>query len=286
MKLGLNLGLHNNRKIINVISITDTYQAVLDYATTNGYTAPNTETQTLQNNLIATLEELNIINNLDYFYLFSNGGNDAFARINIANTSKHYCLKNGEILHDSKLGYGIDPGGSTGGYMNPQYINTIATDAIKGSQNDASYGMYITKLDTNKSITCHVSSVLGSNRYSILGNLDRFYGSIWTSDAADFVSATEDVGFWWLLRKNSTQAEAYKNNSLITTFAQNSSSWDNVGNTPRHIFFNSSLSNQNSSANKDVYIGLAYSGAGADISSNITAFNTAVQTYFTALNAL
>ena len=55
------------------------YQAVLDYATTQGYTLPSSGQQTLQNQLVADLKDAGVWSKLDTFAVFATDGNEDFA---------------------------------------------------------------------------------------------------------------------------------------------------------------------------------------------------------------
>ena len=58
------------------------YQAVLNYATTQGYTLPSSGQQTLQNQLVVDLKDAGVWNKLDLFYVFAIDGDSDFASIN------------------------------------------------------------------------------------------------------------------------------------------------------------------------------------------------------------
>ena len=57
------------------------YQAVLDQATTRGFTAPSDTQQNLQSNIIKTLKAYGVWDKLDLFYLLA-GEQENFARLN------------------------------------------------------------------------------------------------------------------------------------------------------------------------------------------------------------
>lgn len=58
------------------------YQAVLDYATSQGYTLPSAAQQDAQNALVAALVDAGIWEELDLFYNFFTDGSEDFAKIN------------------------------------------------------------------------------------------------------------------------------------------------------------------------------------------------------------
>lgn len=285
MALGNGLGIQYRKPTRNAINAK--YAEALAYATTNGYTQPSDEVKAIQNTLLTTLTDLGVMDEMDYFYLFANDGYDAFARINLADSSKCYVLKSGDMLHNAKLGYGIDPSGSTGGYLNPQFNSRLSPNgqAVHSSINDVSRGIYLTQIGKNKNYYNGVGGVGQGSQIWVRGDANRMYVTLWSSESNDFLTAVEATGLWYGIRQNGTDAYFYHDNTNIGSTTQTAISWI-FGTQPQQYFFNSSAANQNAAANKDVYLGLEYYGAGAAINADKAAFNTAIQTYFTALNAL
>lgn len=62
--------------------VTPEYQAVLDYATGQGFTLPTADNQAAQNSLVADLKDAGIWDELDVFYNFLTDGDANFAKIN------------------------------------------------------------------------------------------------------------------------------------------------------------------------------------------------------------
>jgi hypothetical protein len=69
------------------------YQAVLDYATTQGYTLPSAGQQILQNQLVVDLKDGGIWSTLDLMYLFATNGDSDFATINFKNANNFQLIK-------------------------------------------------------------------------------------------------------------------------------------------------------------------------------------------------
>lgn len=63
------------------VSVDTDYQAVLDYATTQGYTLPSAGQQALQNQLVVDLKDAGIWSKLDTFGVFATDGDSDFALI-------------------------------------------------------------------------------------------------------------------------------------------------------------------------------------------------------------
>ena len=58
------------------------YQAVLDWSTALGYTAPSAAQQTLQNTLVTDLKTAGVWDKLDVFYVFATDGDSDYATLN------------------------------------------------------------------------------------------------------------------------------------------------------------------------------------------------------------
>jgi len=65
------------------------YQAVLDYATTQGYTLPSSGQQTLQNQLVVDLKDAGVWSKLDTFGVFATDGDSDFALIDWIRLSQY-----------------------------------------------------------------------------------------------------------------------------------------------------------------------------------------------------
>jgi len=63
------------------------YQAVLDQASTQGYTAPSAAQQTIQNTLVEDLKTAGVWSKLDALYIMANDGSSDFGRLNWASPS-------------------------------------------------------------------------------------------------------------------------------------------------------------------------------------------------------
>jgi hypothetical protein len=65
------------------------YQAVLDYATTQGFTLPSAQEQIDQNQIVMSLVDAGTWADLDIFYVFAGDGDSDFAKINWKNPGTH-----------------------------------------------------------------------------------------------------------------------------------------------------------------------------------------------------
>ena len=79
MRLGLGLGLCGKR--FSRKKFDSDYQAVLDFATSEGDTLPSANQQILQNQVVLSLKDKGLWNKKDVFGLFATDGNVDFALI-------------------------------------------------------------------------------------------------------------------------------------------------------------------------------------------------------------
>jgi hypothetical protein len=89
--LGNNL-IHNNRIKKGGVIYDVAYQAILDYATTQGYTLPSASQRLLQEQLLIDLKDAGVWSKLDTFAVFANDGNSNFALIDWIRTVKQRVL--------------------------------------------------------------------------------------------------------------------------------------------------------------------------------------------------
>lgn len=79
--VGIGVGVGRQRFASGGGGFDADYQAVLDYATTQGYTLPSSGQQTLQNQLVVDLKSAGIWSKLDTFAVFATDGSSDFALI-------------------------------------------------------------------------------------------------------------------------------------------------------------------------------------------------------------
>lgn len=107
------------------------YQAVLDQATTRGFTAPSDTQQNLQSNIIKTLKAYGVWDKLDLFYLLA-GEYENFARLNWKAPANYELTNSGTPTFTTNKGF------SNGGGSN--YLDTtfnFSTDGSNYTLNDA-----------------------------------------------------------------------------------------------------------------------------------------------------
>lgn len=113
------------------------YQAVLNRATTEGYSLPSTSQQTLQNTLVTDLKSSGVWDKLDMLFVFANDGSEEFSLIDWKNPTGTTGTAYSDIAWTSNSGF-------TGDGV-ADYIDTNHVAGTTGSQftaNAASMGVF------------------------------------------------------------------------------------------------------------------------------------------------
>ena len=99
------------------------YQAVLDYATTQGYTLPSAGQQVLQNQLVVDLKAGGIWSKLDTFAVFATDGDSDFALIDWKRLSDYTAVNSPTFTADEGF-----TGNGTSSYIDTNFNPTIGTN--------------------------------------------------------------------------------------------------------------------------------------------------------------
>ena len=132
--LGNNL-IHNNRIKRGGVVYDAAYQAVLDYATTQGYALPSDEQKLLQNQLLIDLKSAGIWNKLDTFANFATDGSSNFALIDWKRLSLLTAVNSPTFTTNEGF-----TGNGTSSYINTNFNPSIGTNNYK--LNNASRYIY------------------------------------------------------------------------------------------------------------------------------------------------
>ena len=137
--LGLGLGISTS----SVLGGFDSdYQAILDYASGEGYSAPNAAQQTAQNTLVTSLKGgANVWDELDGLYVFANNGSEEFAVINWKNpvTAGEADAVNNVVWASNN---GFTGTGSASDYIDTNFVPSASAPVTKFQVNSLSVGMY------------------------------------------------------------------------------------------------------------------------------------------------
>jgi hypothetical protein len=122
--------------IVGSTSIYDaTYQAVLDYATTQGYTLPSDSQKLLQNQLVIDLKAGGIWNKLDTFANFATDGSSDFALIDWKRLTQYTAVNSPAFTTNQGF-----KGNGTSSYIDTNF--TPSTDGVNYQLDNASRYFY------------------------------------------------------------------------------------------------------------------------------------------------
>jgi hypothetical protein len=245
------------------------YQAVLNYATTQGYTLPSAGQQTLQNQLVVDLKDGGIWAKLDTFYAFATDGDSDYATLNWKTPASFQATKVSSPTFTSNEGFNGDGAAS---YLTTNY--DLATNGVNASVNDFAVGFYEQSI-TSSTWGCLIGCDDGNNDI-LLGT--RFSGGasyIRMNDGGAFrPTTTYQTGLNLSARSSSTNINYYD-----TQQNQSSTSQDSSGGTNSVDIEILKFSGVRSSA--DVKISIAF--VAADLSSEVSGLYSAINTYMNAL---
>ena len=112
------------------------YQAVLNYATTQGYTLPSASQQIIQNNLVLSLKAGGIWNKLDTFANFATDGSSDFALIDWKRLSLYTAVNSPTFTINEGF-----TGNGTSSYIDTNF--NAFNDGVQYTQDDASRFIYM-----------------------------------------------------------------------------------------------------------------------------------------------
>ena len=254
------------------------YQAVLNYATTQGYTLPSSGQQALQNQLVVDLKTDGVWSKLDTFAVFATDGSSDFALIDWKRLSDYIGVNSPTFTINQGF-----TGNGTSSYIDTNFQPINGTNYAQNSAhfmvycyaNDSASTYYGGALDTTPSVirSLNFGGRDGSNRFSTVAINST------SSDVTAVNSVLDDTGFNLITRKNSTTVKAYKDNTLISTFT-NSSSLTSYQ-LARNIFL--LARNLNGAANSFATRKLSIIGIGNDVDLLSNNYYTIVDNYYNAL---
>jgi hypothetical protein len=146
------------------------YQAVLDYATTQGYTLPSASQQVLQNQLMLDLKSAGIWSKLDNFGVFATDGDSDFALINWKLLNDYTAVNSPTFTPDQGF-----TGNGTSSHINTGNALEFSGSNFQSSTQLGSFGAwsYFTKLAVGTPIAGANSSgntLRGGNLKTIMGS--------------------------------------------------------------------------------------------------------------------
>lgn len=264
----LGLGINKGFNIISGVSYDESTQALLDQASTDGYTPASGTSLTALDTFISTLKSEGIWTLLDCLWLPATNGDSDFACYNLKDPTQFNLTKVNSPTFTSLEGF---TGDGVSAYLDTNF--TPSTDSISASQNSQSFGIYT----RSQSTTGNQGVIASANtRFNRVNSTTQR----WTIGGASFIESTvtgDSIGLLSSNREDGVNVNLYKNGVQQDTAINNSS-------LPNRYLTLLALNNQGSIIQfQDAEISFAYHGA--DLTSKMLVFYTAIQDYMTAIGS-
>jgi hypothetical protein len=243
------------------VPIDADYQAILDYATTQGYTLPSSSQQTLQNQLVIDLKDAGVWSNLDTFAVFATDGDEDFALIDWIRLIQYAAFNSPTFTTNE--GFKGD-GSST--YLDSGYnYNGNVTE------NDLHFGGYAFNDKTIYNIIGGVDS--GSNDVLISTDFNdgQSFSRCNSIGRLSFIG-TNQTGVHIVSRNNGTSVDLISANGTISNQSSTSTGGVPNGNVTALKF---------GSVYTDSTIAIVH--AGVSVNNELSDFFTAVNSYMTSI---
>ena len=198
----------------SAIVFDSSYQAILNYATSQGFTLPSFSGQTKQNQLVVNFKSAGIWNDLDIFYVFATDGSEDFAKINWKNPGVYTIIENGTVNFTTNIGFKT-AAANVANFFSTQY--STQTNKTGYTLTDASRFTW----DYDGTGTGVYDGAFGGPRESFNGLNDS--GQRIQQDNTNLPSAFNNVGVGLKLiqRTSSSNVNMYNNTSTPTSFVRN-----------------------------------------------------------------
>jgi len=208
MRLGFGLGLEYSK--LSGGGFDSDYQAVLDFATSEGYTLPSENQQILQNQLVLDLKSNGIWSNLDAFGVLATDGDSNFALIDWVRLIT--MTANSSPTFQTNLGY---TGNGTSSFIDTLFS---VSDGTNYQLSDSSFGVYynnvLTRTDNRSGMGFRDAPNNNSNTISpweskqLLSGVNNDFGF-------DVFSYSRKNGYFMASRKNSSNYDVHVDGDLI-----------------------------------------------------------------------
>jgi hypothetical protein len=210
MRLGFGLGLEYSKLSGGGSSFDSDYQAVLDFATSEGYTLPSENQQILQNQLVLDLKSNGIWSDLDAFGVLATDGDSDFALIDWVRLIT--MTANSSPTFQSNLGY---TGNGTSSFIDTLFAPFDGTNyQLSNCSFGAFFNNVLTRTDDGFGIAFRTAS---NNNSSAISPRDKFnlLSGINNDRGNDTPSYTPKNGYFMASRKNSSNYNVHVDGDLI-----------------------------------------------------------------------
>ena len=186
------------------------YQAILDFATSEGYTLPSENQQILQNQLVLDLKSNGIWSDLDAFGVLATDGDSDFALIDWVRLIT--MTANSSPTFQSNLGY---TGNGTSSFIDTLFS---VSDGTNYQLSDSSFGVYYNNVltRTNNGIGMGFRDGPNNNSNGITPyDSNRLISGINNDEGFDLPSYSRKNGYFMASRKNNTNYDTYVDGDFI-----------------------------------------------------------------------
>jgi hypothetical protein len=182
------------------------YQAVLDQASSLGYTAPSAAQQTLQNTLVTDLKTAGVWDKLDLFYVFATDGDSDYATLNWKAPSSFQATKVSSPTFTTNQGF---KGDGSSAYINTNFAPS--NDGVNYQLTEASKGFYIYTAPTaGNSLEGSVETF--ENRSISLLSTNQFFNNLKPDTGLDF----SGTGMMQFILKSASSMSHWRGNTEVT----------------------------------------------------------------------
>ncbi len=250
------------------------YQALLDRATTLGYTHPSTAQKTLQNQFVLDLKSAGIWSELDILYVFATDGNSSFAQLNWKTPASYEITQVASPTFTTNEGF--DFNGTT------QYLNTNwapGTHGVNYTRNDASIGAWVNDNVSATRADLGCSNNADGSTNGIFLNSSSSTGNMITrtnDNSGQSTAVAASVGFNVGQRRASNDKRSWKDGVQINSSATASTALPTV-----NLFLGATNGNGTATVFSTREISMAF--AGSSLTGMELDFYNAWNTYFTSL---
>jgi len=242
------------------------YQAVLDQASSLGYTAPSAAQQTLQNTLVTDLKTAGVWDKLDLFYVFATDGDSDYATLNWKTPTSFQTTKVNSPTFTSNEGY---QGDGSSSYLDTNFIPN--TNSIAASQNSISAGGY-----NIQAATSAYDNIIGTNAGNNILVAPTFSGDSFfrINDGGTFRPYTTNLAGFYGISRSASNLSTLLGPDGVTHISNNPSlSGLSIGSL--HIQSWSAPVKSNAKVSIVFY--------GGDVTSELSDFKTAIDNYIAGL---
>lgn len=198
---------YSNTITVTTAGLDTSYQAVLNYATSLGYTLPSSGQQTKSNQFVVDLKAAGLWVKLDSLSIFQTDGSASFALVDWIRLTTHEAVNSPTFT--SNVGYS---GNGSSAYIDPHWNITAATQA---TQNSIFHGVLTNTTNPPSNTGYHGG---GSNPYNIINTwVGGGYEGYYSNNSSAINISILNAAFRAVTRVSNTDVRIYRD-SVVESF--------------------------------------------------------------------